>query len=220
MELVEPIRSKEKIEEMKETLGYTKDSATEKQKLEARRNRFLFVFGINVGLRISDIVRLRISDLLDDNGNIKEHLELKEQKTNKNKKTRINMGLSKEIISYIKELLRVKYKINYDKIKTSQEERKKYDDIREKAYIFFSNKGENLTRVQAYRLMNEAAKKCHINNFGTHTLRKTFGYWNYRRYKDIVVLMKLFNHSSPSVTLRYIGIEQDDIDEKMNDFFL
>ena len=220
MELVEPIRSKEKIEEMKETLAYTKDSATDKQKLEAKRNRFLFVFGINVGLRISDIVRLKISDLLDDDGNIKEHLELKEQKTNKNKKTRINIGLSKESISYIKELLRVKYKINYDKIKTSQEERKKYDDIREKAYIFFSNKGDNLTRVQAYRLLNGAAKKCHIDNFGTHTLRKTFGYWHYKQDGDVVVLMELFNHSSPSVTLRYIGMNQDMLDKKMDNFFL
>ena len=220
MELVEPIKDIKKIEEMKNTLGYTKDSATEKQRLEAKRNRFLFVFGINIGLRISDIVKLKVSDLLDENIEIKSHLEIKEKKTNKYKKIRINDGLAKEIIAYTKELLKVKYNINYDKVKTNQEERKKYNDIRKQAYIFFSNKGDSLSRVQAYRLLNEASKKCHIYNFGTHTLRKTFGYWNYQRYKDIVVLMKLFNHSSPSITLRYIGIEQDDIDEKMNEFFL
>ena len=48
MEIVEPIRSKEKIEEMKKTLGHTKENATDKQYLEAQRNRFIFIFGINI----------------------------------------------------------------------------------------------------------------------------------------------------------------------------
>ncbi|WP_436242946.1 tyrosine-type recombinase/integrase [Paenibacillus sp. LjRoot56] len=47
---------------------------------------------------------------------------------------------------------------------------------------------------------------------GTHTLRKTFGYFAYKAGTDIVLLQQIFNHSSPSVTLRYIGILQDDMD--------
>ena len=47
---------------------------------------------------------------------------------------------------------------------------------------------------------------------GTHTLRKTFGYHCYQKYDDVVLLQKIFNHSSPQITLRYIGIEQEDID--------
>ena len=46
---------------------------------------------------------------------------------------------------------------------------------------------------------------------GMHTLRKTFGYWAYKQGIDIILLMKIFNHSSPSITLRYIGITQEDI---------
>lgn len=219
MELVEPIRNKEKIEEMKETLGYVKENATSKQYLEAQRNRFLFVFGINVGLRISDIVRLRISDLLDNDANIKEHLELKEQKTNKSKKIRINAGLAKEIEEYIKKLLKIMYNISLERIKIDNETKQKYDEIKEN-YLFFSNKGGHLTRIQAYRILNTAAEKCGISNFGSHSLRKTFGYWHYKQDSDIVVLMELFNHSAPSVTLRYIGMNQDILDKKMDSFFL
>ena len=55
---------------------------------------------------------------------------------------------------------------------------------------------------------------------GTHTLRKTVGYHNYKKYNDIVLLQKIFNHSSPLVTLRYISIEQDTIDESYMNFYL
>ena len=220
MELVEPIRSKEKIEEMKQTLGYTKENATNKQYLEAQRNRFLFVFGINIGLRISDIVRLKLSDLLDENANVKSHLEIKEQKTNKYKKIRINSGLAKEIEEYTRALLYIKYEIVFDRIKTEQEMKEKYNEIRETTYLFFSNKGGHLTRIQAYRILSSVAEKCGISNFGSHSLRKTFGYWHYKQDGDIVVLMELFNHSAPSVTLRYIGLNQDILDNKMDNFFL
>ena len=55
---------------------------------------------------------------------------------------------------------------------------------------------------------------------GTHTMRKTFGYHHYKKFKDIAILQKIFNHSSPQVTLRYIGIEQDQIDESYTNFIL
>lgn len=81
-----------------------------------------------------------------------------------------------------------------------------------------NGQNEHITRVQAYRLLNIVAKKIGLEEIGTHTLRKTFGYWFYKKTKDIVMLQKLFNHSSPSITLAYIGIEQDEIDEAYDDF--
>ncbi len=47
---------------------------------------------------------------------------------------------------------------------------------------------------------------------GTHTLRKTFGCHAYNNDYDITLIQKLFNYSSPGVTLRYIGITQEEID--------
>jgi integrase len=89
-------------------------------------------------------------------------------------------------------------------------------------YLFKSRKGENkaITTVQAYRIINRAAKRIKLEEIGTHTMRKTFGYWHYRQYKDIAILQEIFNHSSPSVTLLYIGINQDNIDNSYMNFSL
>jgi integrase len=74
--------------------------------------------------------------------------------------------------------------------------------------------------VQAYRILNKAAKNIGIGEIGTHTLRKTFGYLFYQKTKDVALLQELFNHSAPSITLRYIGINQDLMDNAMDDFKL
>lgn len=57
--------------------------------------------------------------------------------------------------------------------------------------------------------MNHSAKSIGLREIGTHSMRKTFGYHYYKKTKDVALLMDLFNHSSQSVTLRYIGINQD-----------
>lgn len=77
-----------------------------------------------------------------------------------------------------------------------------------------------ITRIQAYRILNTAAEKVGLDEIGTHTLRKTFGYHYYQKTKDVVMLQTIFNHSAPSITLRYIGIQQDEIDKSLEDFSL
>ena len=51
-------------------------------------------------------------------------------------------------------------------------------------------------------------------------MRKTFGYHHYKKFKDIALLQEIFNHSSPSITLNYIGINQDEIDVTYRNFSL
>jgi integrase len=68
--------------------------------------------------------------------------------------------------------------------------------------------------------LNTAADKVGLDEIGTHTLRKTFGYLFYQKTKDVAQLQELFNHSAPSVTLRYIGINQDVMDKAIDDFSL
>jgi len=80
--------------------------------------------------------------------------------------------------------------------------------------------GRPLTRQQAYISLHETAEELGIERFGTHSMRKTFGYWHYKKYKDVALLQSIFGHVSPSITLRYIGIEQDEIDASTRDFFL
>ena len=178
---VEPIRSKEKIEAMKDELlksGF--------------RNYLLFVVGINTGLRISDLLNLKVKDVKD-----KTHIFIEEEKTGKTKKFLINNKLKQDLDRYT-------------------------DKMYDHEYLFKSQKGTNqpISRVQAYRILKKAGKKLDLDSVGTHTLRKTFGYWHYQQYKDVALLQELFNHSAPSVTLDYIGINQEVMDKTIENFYL
>ena len=181
MYYVEPIREKRKIRLIKSIL-----------KKSGERNLLLFIFGINCGLRISDILNLKVSDVKDV-----DYVEIKEKKTDKTKKFPITDAYKDLINDYVKNLSK--------------------DD-----WLFKSRKGvQAITRIQAYRIINKACRKAGITyKIGTHTLRKTFGYHFYRETKDIALLQTLFNHSSPTVTLRYIGINQDIIDSNLKAFSL
>lgn len=140
MNVVQPIKSKEKLEEMKEEL---KKSGT--------RNYLFFLTGINTGLRISDIVKLKVLDVKDENGLMKAHIQIKEQKTRKEKQFPLCNNLLVEMQRYTSKL--------------SQGD-----------YLFSSRKGFNspITTTQAYRIIANAGLKCSIKNIGTHTMRKTF----------------------------------------------
>lgn len=181
MKEVQPIREKEKIEEMK----------TELMK-QGYRNYMLFVIGINTGLRISDLLKLKVADVKD-----KTHILLTEQKTSKTKRFLINNLLKQDIDKYI-------------------------NNMGNDEYLFQSQKGNNkaISRVQAYRILNKAAEQVGLGEIGTHTLRKTMGYWHYKQYKDVALLQDIFNHSAPSVTLAYIGINQDIMDKTIEGFYL
>ena len=72
-----------------------------------------------------------------------------------------------------------------------------------------------------YRFINEACHEVGVQTrVGTHTMRKTFGYFYYKQYNDVVLLQRILNHSNPAVTLRYIGISQEEIDVSYNNFEL
>lgn len=81
-------------------------------------------------------------------------------------------------------------------------------------YLILSRPGINcpIGRVRAYQIIKETGEMFNID-IAPHSLRKTFGYMHYQQYKNITILQKVFNHSKPSVTLRYIGVEQDVIED-------
>jgi integrase len=180
MKYVQPIRDREKIEAMKEFLYR-----------QSPRNHFLFVLGINTGLRISDLLPLQVQNVRG-----KEYLTLYEQKTGKANRIRLNQTLKNAIQTYTRDML---------------------DD----EYLFPSYRTDKpITRIQAYRILQEAAAAVGLDSIGTHTLRKTFGYFFYQKTKDVALLQSIFNHSAPSITLRYIGITQDIIDQAIEEFGL
>lgn len=185
--LVEPIKNIKDIEKLENYL--------EKQSL---RNRLIFVFGINTGLRISDILNLNISDVEN-----KIYIEVKEKKTGKYKRFPLNNKLRILIQDYLLKVRKITYSID------NQEP------------LFIGKKHKRLNRSQVYRFLNSACKVLKIEiNIGTHTMRKTFGYHHYKKFNDVVLLQKILNHSAPSITLRYIGITQEEIDISYNNFEL
>lgn len=186
MNIVEPIRDKNKISRIKKLLQKT-----------STRNLLLFVFGINSGLRISDLLELKIKDVFTEQGKVRDAVVIQEQKTAKNKKFAINKSINKILRDFVKE---------YNIDPATDRER----------YLFASRKGKNkpISKVQAYRIINEAARAAGVTeNIGTHTLRKSFGYHAYSAGTDLSLLQQIFNHHSQKETLRYIGITQDQIDE-------
>ncbi|NMM54984.1 tyrosine-type recombinase/integrase [Paenibacillus aquistagni] len=70
----------------------------------------------------------------------------------------------------------------------------------------------------AYKIIRRLGEEYNVRNVGTHSLRKTYGYFLYHQDKDIGMLQKIFNHSDPSFTLRYIGIIQDTMNEATRSF--
>ena len=179
MNIVQPIRDRENIEKMKAVLKRKK------------RDLVLFIFGINCGLRISDILRLDVNDVKG-----RDFIEIREKKTNKNKRFPINPELKVVLEDFVK-------------------------DRDPDEPLFITQQHNRLDRNQAYRIISRAAKLLNIpDRIGTHSLRKTFGYHHYKQFDNIELLQKIFNHSYSAITLRYIGIEQDIIDESYMNFYL
>lgn len=187
---VNALKDKKQIELLKKVL-----------RSDNMRDYLLFTMGINVGLRISDLLSLRLSDILNTNSKVKDKITIIEGKTNKVRTLTINKSASTAIKEYVSTL------DNYDM----------------DWFLFKSRKGSNrsISRVQAWQVLSDSAKLAGIKEpIGTHTLRKTFGYWSYKQGIDITLLQKVFGHSSPAITLRYIGITQEDIRDVYNNLNL
>lgn len=178
MNFVQPIRDPEIIREIKKDLAE-----------KSERNRMLFVTGINSGLRISDILQLRVIDTK------RKYFNLTEIKTGKRKRIEMTPTLQKDLKAFT-------------------------EGMEDHEYLFKSREGINkpITRSMAYKILRESAEKFGLDDIGTHTLRKTFGYHFYKQYKDVALLQQIFNHSSPAITLNYIGISQDERDKAMKNF--
>ncbi|AQQ55625.1 tyrosine-type recombinase/integrase [Planococcus lenghuensis] len=178
---VQPIRSLEKIEDMKWSL----------RTWCGERDYILFLFGINTGLRVSDLLAFKKDDIRG-----KRKLTVREGKTKKRRVLHLD-NIYGELNAYIGTL----------------------DGT---DWLFPSRKGDKpISRIQAYRQLNKAAEMVDIpDGIGTHTLRKTFGYWHYKQFRDVAELQTILNHTHPEVTLRYIGISDETIENNLKRFVL
>lgn len=157
-----------------------------------RRNQFMFLLGINCGLRVSDLLWLRVRDV-----RYGTHMVTRELKTGKVRRFYINKYFRPILDEYI-------------------------DGKHDEEFLFASNRWPFLpiNRTTAYKILRDAGEACGLHDVGTHSMRKTFGYHFYKRTRDIVTLMMIFNHKQQAVTLDYIGWSQEIVDEATSEFYL
>jgi integrase len=172
---VDPIRSLKAIRKIKRRL---KDNT---------RDLLLFTLGINNGLRISDILKLKVGDVRDLE--LGEILRIKEKKTGKRNVLMVNKEVHKILQRYMRE-----------------------NTYSGDEYLFKSRKtGKGLSVPYASQLVKSWCKGLK-GNYGSHSLRKTFGYVQRTEFGvGFDVLCKRFGHSSPAITMRYLGIEDAEV---------
>lgn len=157
------------------------------------RDLCLFVLGINTNLRASDLISITVGDVRHLKPG--DALNLKERKTGKTRAITLN----KAVVDAIQALL----------------ELRPLDDARESSdadYLFTGQRGL-LTVPSVNRLVKRWCADINLKgNFGSHTLRKTFGYHQRVQLNTgIPELMVMFNHSTQRQTLDYLGIQPDEI---------
>lgn len=206
---VYPFTTQEEIKAVVDVLNKRIDEASDNDKRWiAARNKMLFLIGINLGIRASDLCGLQYNFFMNSDGTFKEFYSLQPKKTKKTKKfvkLYFNQTVKRAIEDYIAE-----YPVeNMDE------------------YLFKSRDGDSyITAKSLWKIIVDVANDAGIDykNIGTHSLRKTFGYWVFHNAKDknkaLVILQTIFNHSSPAVTSRYIGLTDNEVSDVFNNLDL
>lgn len=150
------------------------------------RDQLLFKIGVSTGLRCGDLVALKVDQVKN-----KSNFKIKEGKTKKERTVTLSHVMA-DIVDYLDTL----------PVGTT--------------HLFPSRKGDShISTTQAYRIITKAGDMIDNNSIGTHTMRKTFGFTYYQSTKDVATLMEIFNHSSQKITLRYIGITNESIENSI-----
>jgi|TARA_B110000908_G_scaffold151743_1_gene186767 integrase len=142
----------------------------------------IWCFGIQVGLRISDILQLEFDEIMD-----RDKIFIIEQKS----KNEIVVVLNDIALAIINE-----------------RRRERPDD----KYLFQAtgNRAKSLekpiSRSTVARKFAEVGEIIGIN-LGTHSMRKTRGYMLYSAGYPLSMIKQFFNHKNVFSTLRYIGIQ-------------
>ncbi len=176
MEYVEALRDIKEINAIKRYL-----------KKNSERDYVLFVLGINTGLKVTELLSIKVEDLISDKAIVYDYYFLPAKEGIK--EVFLNDSVKKILYQYIH-----------------------CANLKREDYLFLSKKTKlPITRQQAYRVIHQAAENVGITGkVGTNSMRKTFGFHAYKRGVAISLLQRHFNHSSPSETLKYLGISKDE----------
>ncbi len=173
------------------------------------RDNMLFVVGINFGLRVSDLLTLRFSHLIDEQFRFKTTFPILEKKTRNTRKVRRNryITINDAVVDAV-----TLYLENTPNVKLSDYM------FRGESNRCGKDNNKALTRKSADRILKEVGDALGLGaHIATHTLRKTFAYHQMvmsgNDPRKLLLLQKMFGHSTSAQTLDYIGITGEEIEE-------
>lgn len=186
MNFVEPIRNRKKIAQIKNLLRGGKHF----------RDLLLFTVVINTGLRISDLLQLRVEHFFDKQKRLRRRFWIREQKRGKRQEVVVNDSIRAVMEEYIDAYPDISVNPQY--------------------FIFFNTRtgdySQPIKRGQAWKFIATICQSVGLQgNLGTHSLRKTWGYHARMNGVDLALIMYKLNHSSLDYTKRYLGITDDEL---------
>ncbi|WP_226659299.1 tyrosine-type recombinase/integrase [Guptibacillus hwajinpoensis] len=167
----------------KEQIDHLKKVLLERSK----RDHLLFVLSINTGMRLASLLHLTL-DLVMINGSIKEYLDASITETTD---IYLNSEVKRALTLYVNE-----HSSNHN------------------FYLFHTKKDPShpITRQQVHRILSQAGKDAALEHpISFHSLRKTFGYHAFQQGVAVSLIQKIYGHATRSETLKYIGINSEQI---------
>jgi integrase len=140
----------------------------------------LFLIGFNSGLRVSDVLQIKVRDFILG----RKQIFVTEQKTGKKRAIKFSKKIFGKILDYID-----------------------YHRLNDNDYMIFRRPYERsspISRVRAWQIIKKISKEVGWDNIGTHTMRKTFARNHFKDNKDIIKLQQELNHKYPSTTVGYL----------------
>lgn len=157
----------------------------------------LFHLWITTALRIWDLLKLKISDIFFEDWKIRDNFEIKDNKTWKRNSLLISKNIKKSLSLYVEK---------YPYVIKNQDN-----------YLFFNEKKAPvwnlwIWRVQAYKFISKICKDVWLEwKFWTHTMRKTFWAVHRLKWTPLELISHKLNHSSLSITKKYLWISDDEV---------
>ena len=196
----EPIKDHRDIELLLDYAWHKKELAeTQFDKFIAHRNYIMVILGMNTALRAEDLLQLKVKHIKVG------RIDVTENKTGKDQHFLMNKWLYEKILAYVRE-----WKLDDEEYLFQSRNEKKIKG----SYV-----QRPITRKASHDIMREFKSVIdYRGSFGLHSLRKTFGYQYIKNGGQWITLCKMYNHSNPTVTMRYVCWSDEDYQTARKNF--
>lgn len=178
----------------------------------AARNRALFMLGICTGFRISELLSIRLADVLEQGGTLKDRVTVyrRAMKGKRPSRTvRLNTAAKRALVPWLQEMKRDGY-------------------LAADSHVFHSRRGSHpIDRIQAYKILRGTFRRCGLlGRLGTHAMRKTFAN---EVYSDLLARVargqavdafratsKALGHADIKSTDQYLSFREEEIDSAVD----